>query len=64
MALNVMLAGLQIILVKCSLVTTRDFIYRRDAAPLYIVYVMLIWAAPIPADRFALQSMAIANSLG
>ena len=30
---------------------TRD-LYHRDDALLYIAYVMLIWAAPIPADRW------------
>ena len=27
-------------------------LYHRDGALLYIAYVMLIWAAPIPADRW------------
>ena len=27
-------------------------LYHRDDAILYIAYVMLIWAAPIPADRW------------
>ena len=27
-------------------------LYQRDDALLYIAYVMLIWAAPIPADRW------------
>ena len=27
-------------------------LYHRDDALLYIAYVMLIWAAPIPADRW------------
>ena len=27
-------------------------LYHRDDALLYITYVMLIWAAPIPADRW------------
>ena len=27
-------------------------LYDRDDALLYIAYVMLIWAAPIPADRW------------
>ena len=26
--------------------------YHRDDALLYIAYIMLIWAAPIPADRW------------
>ena len=34
---------------QCSLSET---IYHRDDALLYIAYVMLIWAAPIPADRW------------
>ena len=29
-----------------------DTLYHRDDALLYIAYVMLIWAAPIPADRW------------
>ena len=29
-----------------------ETLYRRDDALLYIAYVMLIWAAPIPADRW------------
>ena len=29
-----------------------ETLYHRDDALLYIVYVMLIWAAPIPADRW------------
>ena len=28
-----------------------ETLYHRDDALLYIAYVMLIWAAPIPADR-------------
>ena len=28
-----------------------ETLYNRDDALLYIAYVMLIWAAPIPADR-------------
>ena len=31
---------------------TPETIYHRDGALLYIAYVMLIWAAPIPADRW------------
>ena len=34
-----------------------ETLYHRDGALQYIAYVMLIWAAPIPADR----SVAIAN---
>ena len=30
----------------------RPYIHPRDDALLYIAYVMLIWAAPIPADRW------------
>ena len=29
-----------------------ETLYHRDVALLYIAYVMLIWAAPIPADRW------------
>ena len=29
-----------------------ETLYHRDDALLYIVYVMLIWAAPIPVDRW------------
>ena len=29
-----------------------ETLYHRDNALLYIAYVMLIWAAPIPADRW------------
>ena len=29
-----------------------ETLYHRDGAFLYIAYVMLIWAAPIPADRW------------
>ena len=28
-----------------------ETLYYRDDALMYIAYVMLIWAAPIPADR-------------
>ena len=28
-----------------------ETLYHRDDTLLYIAYVMLIWAAPIPADR-------------
>ena len=28
-----------------------ETLYHRDDALLYVAYVMLIWAAPIPADR-------------
>ena len=34
-----------------SLVKAETF-YHRDNPLLYIAYVMLIWAAPIPADRW------------
>ena len=33
-------------------VTTPEALYHRDDALLYIAYVMLIWAASIPADRW------------
>ena len=29
-----------------------ETLYHRDYALLYIAYVMLIWGAPIPADRW------------
>ena len=29
-----------------------ETLYHRDDALLYIAYVMLIWGAPIPADRW------------
>ena len=29
-----------------------ETLYHRDNALLYMAYVMLIWAAPIPADRW------------
>ena len=29
-----------------------ETLYHRDDALLYIAYVLLIWAAPIPADRW------------
>ena len=29
-----------------------ETLYHRDDALLYIAYVMLSWAAPIPADRW------------
>ena len=29
-----------------------ETLYHRDDALLYVAYVMLIWAAPIPADRW------------
>ena len=35
--------------VGCVLTET---LYRRDDALLYIANVMLIWASPIPADRW------------
>ena len=31
---------------------TPETLYHRDGALLYIAYVMLTWAAPIPADRW------------
>ena len=34
----------------CSAYT--ETLYHRDDALPYIAYVMLIWAAPIPADRW------------
>ena len=33
-----------------------ETLYHRDDALLYIAYVMLIWAAPIPADRWHCHS--------
>ena len=30
----------------------QETLYQRDDTLLYITYVMLIWAAPIPADRW------------
>ena len=35
---------------ECKLET--ETLHHRDNALLYIAYVMLIWAAPIPADRW------------
>ena len=35
-----------------SLCLLPETLYHRDDALLYIAYVMLIWAAPIPADRW------------
>ena len=35
----------------CLIVTT-ETLYHRDDALIYIAYEMLIWAAPIPADRW------------
>ena len=32
--------------------TPPETLYHRDDALLYIAYVKLIWAAPIPADRW------------
>ena len=32
--------------------TYPETLYHRDNALLYIAYVMLIWAEPIPADRW------------
>ena len=41
------------ILERPPLSITRDLLlYHRDDALVYIAYVMLIWAAPIPADRW------------
>ena len=34
------------------LVCQTETLYHRDNALLYIAYVMLIWAAPLPADRW------------
>ena len=34
------------------LCVSTETLYHRDDALLYIAYVMLIWAAPIPADRW------------
>ena len=31
---------------------TSETLYHGDGALLYIAYVMLIWAAPVPADRW------------
>ena len=39
-----------------------ETLYDRDDALLYIAYVMLIWAVPIPADRW--HCSGIANTLG
>ena len=36
----------------CGLYAAPETLYHRDHALLYIAYVMLIWAAPIPADRW------------
>ena len=38
--------------VVVSLKSVRETLYHRDDALIYIAYVMLIWAAPIPADRW------------
>ena len=35
-----------------DLYAVSETLYHRDDALLYIPYVMLIWAAPIPADRW------------
>ena len=35
----------------CSNIT-QETLYHRDNALLYIAYVILMWAAPIPADRW------------
>ena len=34
------------------IIVAPETLYHRDDALLYIAYVMLIWAAPIPADRW------------
>ena len=34
------------------LIIPETLYYHRDDALLYIAYAMLIWAAPIPADRW------------
>ena len=36
----------------CGSISPTETLYHRDDALLYIAYVMLIWAAPIPADRW------------
>ena len=36
---------------RCTVCRLPETLYHRDDALLYIAYVMLIWAAPIPADR-------------
>ena len=46
---------------QSTLLDTPETLYHRDHALPYIAYVMLIWAAPIPADRWHC-SVAIANS--
>ena len=41
-----------IYVLKLDLLVLPETLYHRDDALLYIAYVMLIWAAPIPADRW------------
>ena len=41
-----------------------ETLYYRDDALLYIAYIMLIWATPIPADRWHCSLWAKANTLG
>ena len=38
--------------VQLTVYVRPETLYHRDDALLYIAYVMLIWAAPIPADRW------------
>ena len=40
------------VLVDPTSMTSPETLYHRDDALLYIAYVMLIWAATIPADRW------------
>ena len=37
---------------NCIGLEESETLFNRDDALLYIAYVMLIWAAPIPADRW------------
>ena len=39
-------------IMKCVTRVLPETLYHRDDALLHIAYVMLIWAAPIPADRW------------
>ena len=43
---------LLLLLLLLMVVVLAETLYHRDDALLYIAYVMLIWAAPIPADRW------------
>ena len=45
-------ATTRLYLVKTHSQWWAETLYHRDDALLYIAYVMLIWAAPIPADRW------------